>query len=100
MFGGLQASPEAVGPDRLALLCLRGAQGLRWTACPACSSKVSSWPATKTPKVFSFFLFPLLFEKILFLQISEHFVKVLCSVLLPPLTSFCLRAYCWPEHTA
>ena len=87
MFGGLQASPEAVGPDRLALLCLRGAQGLSWAVCPACSSKVSSWPATKIPRCFLslFFLFS---EKILFLQISEHFVK--CCALFTSSTDFLL----------
>ena len=50
-------------------------------------------------QVFSFF-FPPLLGQISFLQISEHFVKVLRSALLSPLTSFCLRAHCWSEHTA
>ena len=79
VFGGLQASLEAVGPDGLALLRLGGARGLSWAAGPACSSRVSSWPATKIPRCFLLFFLSLLFGKI-FLQISEHFVKVLWSV--------------------
>lgn len=79
VFGGLQASPEAVGPDRPALLRLGGARGLSWAAGPPVPPGSLLGPLLRHPGVFFSFFLSLLFEKI-FLQISEHFVKVLWSV--------------------